>query len=32
MVTSMPKGNHLIVMALVAVVVVVGYEKFVKKA
>jgi hypothetical protein len=28
----MPKGNHLIVMALVAVVVVVGYEKFVKKA
>jgi len=28
----MPRGNHLLVMALVAVVVVVGYEKFVKKA
>ena len=27
----MPKGNHLIVMALIAVVVVVGYEKYAKK-
>jgi hypothetical protein len=27
----MPKGNHILVMALVAVVVVVGYEKFVAK-
>jgi hypothetical protein len=27
----MPRGNHLLVMALVAVVVVVGYEKFVAK-
>jgi hypothetical protein len=31
-VAAMPKGNHLVVMALVAVVVVVGYDKFVKKA
>ncbi len=28
----MPRGNHILVMALVAVVVVVGYEKFVKKS
>jgi hypothetical protein len=28
----MPKGNHLVVMALVALVVVVGYEKFVAKS
>jgi hypothetical protein len=28
----MPRGNHILVMALVAAVVVVGYEKFVKKS
>jgi hypothetical protein len=31
MASSVPSGNHLVVMAIVAVVVVVAYDKFVAK-